>query len=120
MSTNEYERFLTTYSGKRLLEQYSLTETGLWLIRGEDPNCDWGGFHHQPILGYREGVLRDVIEEAVEMGGFWQWGSGGSIEKVSVKRASPEIAKARKELAAKRDRLQAQIEAINKELGEKS
>jgi hypothetical protein len=82
-----YEQWLrTSYSGKKLLEKHSLNETGTWRIRGEDPNCDFGGAHYQPDLGTVEGKLDDVIRYAVKLSGFYTWGSGGDITKVEIKK----------------------------------
>jgi hypothetical protein len=75
-----------SYSGKRLLEKHSLNEVGTWRIRGEDPNCGFGGHHYQPELGTVEGKLRDVIQHAVKMDGFYTWGGGGDIVKVTIKK----------------------------------
>lgn len=80
------EQFLRGYSGKRLLEKHKLSEHGNWKINGEDPNCDFGGHHHQPYIGTVEGTLDKVIDYAVEHPHFWQWGYGGEIEKVEVKK----------------------------------
>lgn len=102
-----YERYLETYSGRELLKQHSLREQGIWCVRGEDPNCDLGGPHHEPMLGYFEGTLEDVIREAVELPSFWTWGGGGRITKQSppsVRKANPEAS------ARKRSRI-AELEA---------
>lgn len=85
MSTeSKRERFLNTYGGRKLLEEYSLDADGVWEIRGEDPNCDFGGYHHQPYLTDAKGKLTDVIDYAVELDGFWGWGSGGTIKPRSA------------------------------------
>lgn len=81
--TDVFSRFLTTYHGRGLLEKHSLDEHGQWEVYGEDPNCDLGGSHSCPYLGLLEGTLLDVIVEAVEMPGFWQWGGGGEIKKAA-------------------------------------
>jgi hypothetical protein len=81
-----YDRFMTTYSGKKLLEEYSLTESGVWEVYGEDPNCDFGGYHHTPFLGLYEGTLENVIRTAVELSSFWQWGGGGEIKPYKDKK----------------------------------
>lgn len=86
-------RFSKTYSGGELLSKYSLDEEGTWEVRGEDPNCDFGGYHHEPFLGYYKGKLRDVIELAVELPGFWSWGSGGRINKASPHKVTKVVAK---------------------------
>lgn len=80
------DKFICTYFAKKMLEKHSLDEYGLWLIKGEDPNCDLGGHHYQPNLGTVEGVLSDVIDYAVELPQFWQWGAGGEITKVITKK----------------------------------
>lgn len=76
----------TSYRGQKLREKHSLDEEGIWRIRGEDPNCDLGGAHYQPELGTIEGKLREVVEHAVQLSGFYTWGSGGDIIKVSIKK----------------------------------
>lgn len=86
-------RFSKTYSGGELLSKYSLDEEGTWEVRGEDPNCDFGGYHHEPFLGYYKGKLRDVIELAVELPGFWSWGSGGRIIKARPRKVTKVVAK---------------------------
>jgi hypothetical protein len=78
-TVNNYQRYLQTYAGKKLLEKHDLEEVGHWRVLGEDPNCDWGGSHHQPYLTTMYGRLYDVLREAVELGGFWNWGSGREI-----------------------------------------
>jgi hypothetical protein len=56
-----------------------LDKYGVYHIKGEDPNCDFGGSHHEPDLGYLEGPLWAVINEAVELSGFFSWGGGGKV-----------------------------------------
>lgn len=56
-----------------------LDEYGVYHIRGEDPNCDFGGHHHEPDLGFLEGPLWAVINDAVEIHGFFSWGAGGKV-----------------------------------------
>lgn len=82
-SDNKVNEYLTTrYSGKELIKKHSLDEEGVWEVRGEDPNCDLGGHHHQPLLGYFEGTLEQVLLKAVNLSGFYSWGGGGDIKKV--------------------------------------
>lgn len=113
----KYDRYVSGYSGSRLLQKHSLDEEGLWQIKGEDPNCDMGGSHVQPDLGIAHGKLRDVIEYAVELSGFWQWGSGGDIRKVeNIIACDSASTKRRKELQAKKAELEKQLHEINDEL----
>jgi hypothetical protein len=85
MSADYVEKYLHhTHPGKELLKRHELLEVGLWRIRGEDPNCDFGGHHHQPDLGVFEGTLDDAIKYAVNLDGFWTWGGGGNIDLVRV------------------------------------
>ena len=76
------ERYKNTYSYKALLQKHTLSETGLWKVRGEDANCDMGGHHYMPELGIFEGKLEDIVAYAVTLSGFWQWGAGGEISKI--------------------------------------
>lgn len=41
----------------------------IWQILGEDPNCDFGGSHIQPTLGYVEGEYEDVLVYAQTLKG---------------------------------------------------
>lgn len=75
-----FEKYKKSYNFTRLIEEYSLETYGIWEVLGEDPNPDLGGNHHQPFLGRFEGTLKKVIEHAVTLPGFWQWGSGGNIK----------------------------------------
>lgn len=77
---SNFERFRQTYSYRKLIEEHSLDTVGEWKVFGEDPNPDWGGPHVEPFLGHFKGVLIDVINKAVELPEFWQWGAGGRIQ----------------------------------------
>ena len=114
-----YHKFINTYSGGELLKKHSLDEEGLWQIKGEDPNCDWGGSHHQPNLGIVDGKLVDVIKYAVELSGFWSWGAGGNIVKIdNIKKIDNVANMRRKYLQDKKAELQAQIYEIDDELND--
>lgn len=78
------KNFLDTNSGRRLMENHSLTESGVWAVLGEDPNCDFGGSHYNPTLGYYTGTLQKVLEVAVNLDNFWTWGAGGEIKKIDI------------------------------------
>jgi hypothetical protein len=92
------QKFETTYSYVTLIKKHKLDEQGIWEIRGEDPNCDFGGSHHQPYLNTVEGALTDVIDHAVGLVGFWGWGAGGDIVKRSpTLRIPPNMNKKREE-----------------------
>ncbi len=66
--------------------KYPDDQEGVWEVRGEDPNCDWGGHHHPPYLGTFSGKYIDVVTMAVNMSSFWTWGSGGEIKAVKIKK----------------------------------
>lgn len=94
MKNNYYQQFTeVTHFGRELLKKHSLNEVGTWQIYGEDPNCDFGGPHHEPELGIVTGKLDDVIKYAVELKGFWQWGGGGRIVKIKIADVATERAK---------------------------
>ncbi len=85
----------------RLLEKYGANEVGTWRINGEDPNCDWGGHHHEPYLDTVSGTYRNVVNYALSLGGFFNWGAGGSITKIGnsleVKNVDPTPVQVREE-----------------------
>ena len=110
------ERYRNTYSGKELLGKYPLTETGLWRIRGEDPNCDFGGHHYQPDLGVVEGTLADVIDYAVGLRNFWTWGGGGDITLITVKKIDSAENQARAEMAETLRELEARVKELQTKL----
>lgn len=91
----------------------------IYVIYGEDPNCDFGGCHYSPVLGYVEGNYDDVLKYAKTLPGWITWGSGGEIKEIKIKRlnkkATTMIREA--ELKNKRDLLLHEISKINKELG---
>ena len=76
-----------TYAGKQLLSKHSLDEKGLWKVKGEDPNCDMGGSHHQPDLGVVEGTLQEALEYGLAHKDFYSWGGGGDFEKIKIIKA---------------------------------
>lgn len=78
-------KYYTTWTGRKLLEQHSLEEINTWDIYGEDPNCDMGGYHHTPFLGRVHGRLEDVVEYATQVPNFYSWGGGGEIRVHRVK-----------------------------------
>ena len=111
---SNFERYLNTYSGQKLLKDHSLDEQGTWEILGEDSNCDLGGSHYMPKLATVEGSLGEVVRLGVEMGGFWQWGGGGDFRKINIRTVSQMQSNA--ELIAKRKELEKQIADIDSKL----
>jgi len=87
------ERYLKyvrhSYSGTKAISEYGLDKYGIWEVKGEDSNADFGGYHYQPSLGLFEGTLDQVIRKATSMSSFYSWGGGGSI----ILREKPEVLK---------------------------
>jgi hypothetical protein len=85
-----------------LANKYPSTQEGIWEIRGEDPNCDMGGCHSQPSLGYYEGTYGNVLEYALKLRGFFQWGAGGNVVPIKIskidEKSTQELVAARTEL----------------------
>lgn len=105
------------YFGRKLLENHSLDEYGVWQVYGEDPNCDFGGYHHSPYLSTYEGTLREVLTIAVELGGFWNWGAGGEIRKApDVVKVSDLSIKRKAELLKKLEEARGLVADLEKEL----
>ncbi len=88
---SNYLKYLDTYSGQQLLKKHSLSQVGIWEIRGEDSNCDLGGHHHQPKLGVVQGKLQDVIMFGCSLSGFWQWGGGGDFIFIGDEESIPKV-----------------------------
>lgn len=79
------EKYESTYNFGILTRKYNIqNDCGIWQIYGEDSNCDFGGTHYEPLLETVEGKLTDVIDYAVNLQGFWSWGGGGRIEKITI------------------------------------
>lgn len=113
-----FARYMQSWNGQRI--KGMLSEYGVWRVRGEDPNCDMGGPHIEPELGYFEGKLIDVVRYAVMLPNFWAWGGGGRftqetppgvkvIDKLSSKEYSAKLARFAQ--------LEEELAAIKKELG---
>lgn len=64
---------------KILLQKYPSDTQGTWKILGEDPNCELGGHHHEPELGVVSGTYHNVVEYALKLPHFFNWGAGGRI-----------------------------------------
>jgi len=79
----EFRRLQNTY-WYTSVNKHPLNTYGVWLVRGEDPNCDMGGPHYMPTLGYFEGTLEQVLRKAVMLPNFWQWGGGGDATLVNT------------------------------------
>lgn len=113
-----FERYLATYAGGELLKKHSLNENGTWRVHSEDPNCDFGGHHHEPYLGTFKGKLKDVLCTVTEMPSFWTWGAGGSVTKikvVDVDHATIQRISTLKGLISKKEK---ELEILKKELEE--
>ena len=72
------------WSVRTLLESTPRSTVGSWEIREEDPNCDFGGHHHQPYMATVSGTLSQAIEYAAKSNRFFGWGAGGSIKKIDI------------------------------------
>jgi len=114
---NKYEQFTQVcFGGRNLLDKHSLEEYGIWQVKGEDPNCDFGGHHYQPDLGIYEGKLYDVITVAVELPNFWTWGGGGDIIKKNLEKIDSKTAQVRKQKRELLKNLESQVADLKKEL----
>jgi hypothetical protein len=82
----ELKKFQGTSQYRVLMAKYTLDTDGLWLVRGEDPNCEMGGPQYTPALGTFSGPLGKVIEHAVLLPKFWGWGDGGDISMLTVEK----------------------------------
>jgi hypothetical protein len=102
---------------QRLVAMYGLGEDGIWAIHGEDPNCDMGGSHIEPHLETVEGQYGDIVDYALALPGFFNWGHGGSIRRIEIKRrVDAELVGQRAELLKRRAVLQKELDEIDSKL----
>lgn len=99
---------------QKLLERYPRSKKGFWKIRGEDSNCDLGGPHHMPELCVVESTYEEAVDYALTLSGFWQWGAGGDITEVVIKK--PMALKKRAALEKELETLKARVKEIEEEL----
>jgi len=119
MNDSAYDRWLRSYSALDLLKTHSLSDSGIWRVYGEDPNCDLAGHHHQPLLGTFEGRLEDVARYAVGLPGWFQWGGGGRIEAYRhprIMKITQASLRERDEKHARRELLRRELEQLDREL----
>jgi len=95
-----YRQYFNTWAGKELMRKHSLLDVATWQIKGEDPNCDFGGPHHQPDLGLYHGSLEQAIKYGIKLPNFWTWGGGGSFTKTNIVTAAEQVANFTKKGAA--------------------
>ena len=108
--SNNLEKYLSGWVYKKY--PIPLDKVGIFRVKGEDPNPD------QPDLGVFRGKFEDVAEYAVEIPGFWQWGSGGSIEEIKIKEITADSSKKRKALLEEQKALKKKLKEIEESLGE--
>ena len=114
--SNTIEKYLSGLSYKN--DPIPLDKVGIFRVRGEDSNPEFGGSHHQPELGIFRGRFEDVAAYAVELKNFWAWGSGGSIEEIVIKEITADSSKKRKALLAEQKVLKKKLKEIEESLGE--
>lgn len=107
------------YISERLMKSGNYGKTGTWNIIGEDPNCDFGGHHYQPNLGYFTGKFEDIVDLAFTLPGFITWGHGGDIEEVKVQVVNQNTSKEKADLRARISELRKELDQIEKQLEEK-
>lgn len=113
--SNNLEKYLSRWSYRD--NPIPLDKVGIFRVRGEDPNPDFGGSHHQPELGIFRGKFGDVAAYAVELPKFWAWGSGGSIEEIVIKEITADSSKKRKALLEDQKVLKKKLKEIEEILG---
>ena len=84
---SKHAEFIAQFENKNVAMKFveynqDLDEVAFWQIKGEDPNCDWGGSHHEPELAVVEGTYRNACLHAVTLPRFFQWGAGGRVVRL--------------------------------------
>ena len=98
--------------------KYKHDDYGLWIVKGEDPNCDLGGPHIQPLLGYFKGFYKDVENYSKQLDNWKNWGSGGSIEKINIQEITKESIPIRQSLLKEQQELRDRLGQLKEILGE--
>lgn len=109
-----------SHRGRELLSKHGLDDDGIWRAYGEDPNCDLGGYHGEPLLGTFSGRLRDVVAYVSTLSGWYQWGSGGRIEAYlppRIKRIEPGWEQKHDELKKQERKLAQELKRVRNQLG---
>lgn len=102
---------------RRLLDKLLVTsQEGLWQIFGEDPNCDLGGSHHQPLLATVQGTYAAAVDYALDLPSFFTWGGGGDVRKIEVIKVDGESLRKRTELTTERNALKIKLADLEAEL----
>jgi len=114
MKNKGFSDYQKTYGYKSV--QDKLDVYGLWHVQGEDTNPDFGGSHHQPTLGYFEGVLRDVMEYAFTLKGFWSWGGGGNFTQIEIVKVDENTAERMQEMLEEKKQLEERLAEINRKI----
>ena len=100
----------------KLITKHPVEQVGIWLVKGEDSNADFGGHHYMPTLGYFEGRYLDVVDLAINLKSFFTWGGGGSIDLITVQKVERDTVRELEETMTELDALKKR----EKELTEKA
>lgn len=101
----------------QLLDEGSLRGlNGTWQIFGEDPNCDFGGPHHEPLIATVQGTYESAVEYALGLPNFFTWGGGGKVRKVEVVKVDGATIRQRAVLRGRRTTLMDQLAEVEAEL----
>lgn len=103
---------------KRLMESGNRGKVGTWHVTGEDPNCDLGGPHYEPSMGYYDGKFEDIVEMALRMPGFFSWGYGGDVKAIKVSKVDKTTIKQKAETRSRIAKLEAELKQLKEDLGE--
>lgn len=92
----------------------TVNQFGIWQVFGEDPNCDFGGSHIEPTLGFFYGKRSEVLAYAKLLP---KWGNGGRIKLINVTKVDKKKIIAHRTLQEEQKKLKARLKEINFELG---
>jgi hypothetical protein len=81
---NQYKKWLKSRAGQECMKHYGELETGIWEVRGEDPNPCPTGPHGTPLLGYFEGTFRDAAIFGCSRPAWKVYGDGGTVRKLTI------------------------------------
>lgn len=111
MVDHSVQAFLKGHAGKRLLNAHAVTDTGYWEVFSEP------GDGAPACLGIFKGQLAHVLEVAVQLKGFWSWGSGGSVEHILVHEVHAQSGAQLESNRLRQQQVKQQIAELEAELG---
>ena len=100
---------------KELVKKHNLTESGTWVVWSENQTLETYIAPNYKFLGVYSGTLKFVIEVAVTLPEFWNFGEGGWIQKVDVVNVTAQTAVIRRNRQKRMAQLVEELDKLKEE-----